>query len=116
MKHFDTRWHVAVTFRQGNPKLKYSRWFAPRKHALAMDDAASRGHPNQITGLERTLVFVVEPAFEHEGDGFETGVRVGASDPLPIEEVDPVVHEQNEGVVSLDVGGSEDLDCGVAAA
>ncbi len=75
---------------------------------FAMNNAAARGYPLNFAGVEcAALIAVKDRAVENESHGFKTRMRVWTTN-WPVANVKMIVHQQDEGIVHLEVFGRHD--------
>ncbi len=71
---------------------------ARRANLLAVNHAAARGHPGDVSRVKHPFVAVVERPVEHERDRLEARVRVRSTDSPTRREVQAIVHQEDEGI------------------
>src|SRR5579863_8646094 len=75
---------------------------------FAVNNAAARGHPLHFANVEcAALIPVKDRAVENERHSFKTCMRVRTTN-WPVANVKMIVHQQDKGIVHLEVFGRHD--------
>lgn len=79
-----------------------------------MDDAAPGGHPEHITSPEGSFVSISQRTFDDERNSLKATMWMRAPGWPTRFEIDPVIHQQNEGIALLEVVRFDDGNGGVS--
>jgi hypothetical protein len=84
--------------RQRRPQLQNAQ-LPEGFQVLVVDDAATCGHPQDVSGSQQTFVTVACFALDRERHDFETSMRMRATGTLSRWKIDAIVRKHDEGIV-----------------